>query len=243
MLDAVTESTGQRLTMTFKSSCLISPDLTITFDRKPYEPCRQFAAGEMERSLRRLGPGDVVVISTWLNRQLGDIERNGKASDFPVNEGRRRLTPEQVRQSYVASTRRFARQLAGRGIDLVLVVDVPELLRDPVVCEAWSSLHTDTSRGTICAPPPGITARMQATVRDTLQAIAAGMDNVHVFDPTALLTDDGRTRHRLADGTLLYSDWHHLSWSGSRMLADPFLQFLEGEGLLRAGKEVGGGGL
>ena len=193
----------------------------------------------MERALRRLQAGDIVVISTWLNRQLGDIENNGEAADFPVHDGRERLTPKQVRQSYLNSMRRFASQLAERGIALVLVVDVPELLRDPVVCEAWASLQSDAGRGTICAPPADITARMQTTVKDTLLAIADGMDNVRVFDPTALLTDQGRTRHRLADGTLLYSDWHHLSWSGSRMLAEPFLAFLQDAGLVRPGAKGG----
>ncbi len=231
MLDRVTEETGQRISFTFKSSCLISPDLTVSFNKERYEPCRQFAAGEMERTLERLKPGDLVVISSWLNQQLGDIDSKGDPRDFLVYEGSRRLKPDEVRRSYVASTRAFARRLAERGIELVLMVDIPELVRDPVVCESWATLQGDGDRSTLCAPPASVTARMQNTQRETLAAIAAGLDNVHVFDPTPYLLLDGKVRHRGQDGTVLYSDNHHLSVTGSTMLASPFRGFLQEKGL------------
>ena len=232
MLDLVTEETGHRMSFTFKNSCLISPELTVSFNKERYEPCRQFATGEMERSLDRLKRGDIVMISTWLNQQLGDIDSRGDPRDFPVYAGNRRLTPIEVRHSYIDSTRAFAQRLAAQGIHLVLMVDIPELVRDPVVCESWASLQADGARSTLCAPPVSVTARMQNTQRQAMAAIAAGLGNVHIFDPTPYLLLNGRVRHRNRGGTVLYSDNHHLSLSGSRLLAAPFKGFLQQEELV-----------
>jgi hypothetical protein len=137
-----------------------------------------------------------------------------------------------VRRAWVRSTRAFARRLAERDIDLVLVVDIPELVREPVVCESWAGLHPPERRTTLCAPPAEVTAAMQDTLRSTLGEVARGMDNVHVFDPTVWLVADGRVQHRRPDGTVLYADAHHLSVTGSTMLAEPFHRFLEDQGLL-----------
>lgn len=140
MLDQVTNKTGQSISFTFKSSCLISPDITVSFDNKPYEPCRSFAAGEIDRAIQRLKPNDIVLVSTWLNKQLADIDGRGRPNDFPVYVNGKRLTPAQVRSAYIASSRRIAKQLAAKGIQLVLVLDIPTLAREPVVCEAWGKL-------------------------------------------------------------------------------------------------------
>ena len=237
MLDLVTDRTGQAISFTFKSSCLISPELTVSFDKKRYEPCRQFAAGEIDRALERLKPGDSLLISTWLNKQLASIDGRGRPNDFPVYAGRRRLTPAQVRQAYAVSTRRIAQRLAAKGINLLLVVDVPSLAREPVVCESWAALLPDRDGGTFCSPPAAVTAQMQNTLRQTLGQVAAGLPNVHVFDPTGQLLHQGRVQHRRADGTLQFADAHHLSVSGSKGLAEPFYRFLRAHGL------AGGAGL
>ena len=232
MLDAVTERTGQRISFTFKNSCLISPSLTVSFEKKRYEPCRSFAAGELERALQRLAPGDVLVMASWFNRQLGDVTPTGRENDFPVYAGGQRLSPAEVRRRFVADTRALARRLAARGIGLVLVVDVPMLAREPVVCGGWAQLAPVASRAALCSPDAELTGRMQRTVADTLAAAARGLANVHVFDPTPLLLERGRVRHRLGDGTVIYADSHHLSVSGSRRLAEPFHRFLCSRGLV-----------
>jgi hypothetical protein len=73
---------------------------------------------------------------------------------------------------------------------------------------------------------------MQKTVRETLMAAAAGLPNVHLFDPTPYFLDgNGRVTPMLPDGTLLFSDDHHLSVSGSLSLSEAFRRFLEREGL------------
>ena len=240
MLDLVTDRTGQAISFTYKSSCLISPEITISFDKKRYGPCRQFAAGELDRALERLKPGDTVLISTWLNKQLASIDGRGRPNDFPVYLGNRRLTPAQVREAYGDSTRRIAKRLAAKGINLLLVVDVPSLAREPLVCESWASLLPNREGGTFCSPPAEITAQMQNTLRQTLAQVAAGLPNVHVFDPTGQLLHQGRVQHRRADGTLQFADAHHLSLSGSRSLAEPFYRFLKAHNLAGGAAQAGG---
>ena len=239
MLDAVTNRTGQTISFSFKSSCLISPELTVSFDKRRYEPCRQFAAGELDRAIARLQPGDIVLISTWLNRQLGDLDHRGRPNDFPVFLGERRLTPAQARQAYIAGSRRLADRLAARGIQLLLVVDIPELSRPPVACDSWASLQPAAKRAVLCSPEPTISRQRQQTIRATLAAIGRDKPNVHVFDPTPWLLRDGWVQHRLADGTVLYADDHHLSVSGSRRLAAPFHRFLLDHNLTRANGATG----
>lgn len=231
MLDLVTNKTGQSISFTFKSSCLISPDITVSFDNKPYEPCRQFAAGEIDRAIQRLKPNDIVLVSTWLNKQLADIDGRGRPLEFIVYINGEVSTPFQVRAAYIASSRRIAKKLAAKGIQLVLVVDIPILVREPAACEAWSKLFSDQERSTLCSPPAAITAEMQTILRNTLAQVAKGLPNVHIFDPTDQLLFAGRVQHRRPDGTLQYADSHHLSYSGSKGLAEGFQRFLNNQGL------------
>jgi len=231
MVDAVTTATGQRLSFTYQMACFIDPTMLMSWGNKSYGPCRQFAAGEMERSLQRLRRGDIVVIAAWLNYYLSDITPEGKPTEATVMEGNRRLTVSEARARHVANLRRYAEQLAARGIQLVLVVDTPMLARKLVECRRVPGKEVS------CAPPVPVTTRMQAQVRDTMAAVAAGLPNVHVFDPTPyLLEADGRVRYRKPDGTPLYADNHHLSVSGSRSLAEPFRRFLTEAGLVPAGR-------
>jgi peptidoglycan/LPS O-acetylase OafA/YrhL len=231
MLDEVTTATGQQLSFTYQMACFIDPTMLMSWGNKSYGPCRQFAAGEMERSLQRLKRGDVVVIAAWLNYYLTDITPEGKPTEATVMEGKRRLTASEARTRHVANMRRYAEQLAARGIQLVLVVDTPMLARKPVECRRVIGKRVS------CAPPASVTTRMQAQVRNTLAAVAAGLPNVRIFDPTPYLVEtDGRVRYRKPDGTPLYADNHHLSVSGSRSLAEPFLRLLTEAGLVPAGR-------
>jgi hypothetical protein len=227
MLDAVTARTGQRISFTYQMACFIDPTLLMSWGNKSYGPCRDFAAGEMERSLQRLQRGDIVVLSAWLNYYVGDVTPAGTPTEAQVVDGDRRLTPVEARARHVANLRAYAQRLAARGIQLVLVVDSPMLARKPVECRRAGGQEIT------CAPEAAVTARMQRTVRDTLEAVAAGLPNVHVFDPTAHLLDgSGRVLYRRPDGTPLYADNHHLSVSGSRSLAGPFERFLSEAGLI-----------
>jgi hypothetical protein len=131
----------------------------------------------------------------------------------------------------VANLRAYAQRLAARGIQLVLVVDSPMLARKPLEC------RRSTGPAVSCAPEPSVTATMQRTMRATLEAAAAGLPNVHVFDTTPYLVGaDGRVLDRQTDGTPLFADNHHLSVSGSRSLAGPFERFLAQAGLIPGGR-------
>ncbi|KAF0654533.1 acyltransferase [Cyanobium sp. Copco_Reservoir_LC18] len=229
MLDLVTARTGQRITFTNKRSCFIDPQLTLFLNNRPYKPCTDFAAGEMERSLERLRPGDIVIISSNLNNYLSSADPAGTTQGQPAYLAGRRLNVAEVRQAHILSMRAYAQRLAARGVQLVLVVDNPPLAREIVACPKDSPSS--------CAPDPSVTAAGQLAVRLTLEAAAAGLPNVHVFDPTPyLLAPDGRVRYRNDQGRIIYSDSHHLSVTGSRSLAEPFERFLAQAGLVPGGR-------
>lgn len=232
MLDEVGARSGKALTYAFKSGCLISSSLTVTYmDGRRYEPCRRFAAAELDRAMERLRPGDAVVITSWLSHYLGDVEPGGGASRQVLHRGGERLSPAEARSAYVEDLRRLGARLAARDLHLVLLVDVPSLARDPSVCESWSMLPGQDPRA-LCAPAAAVTARLQASQGRVLEAAARGLPNVHVFDSTPWFLENGRVRYRLEDGTLLFSDSHHLSVSGGRRLVAPFLRFLESADLV-----------
>jgi hypothetical protein len=226
MLDAATARTGQSITYAAMGACLIDAQLTVTWpwQKERYESCREFSAGEMERSLQRLSPGDIVMVSLFLNNYLSSSDVEGRGFGPPVYLGDRRLRISEVRQAWVAGMRAYAERLAAKGVQLLLVLDNPSLTREPVACQdpAVSS----------CAGDPATTARMRRTLQGLLGQVAAGLPNVHVFDPTPYLVGpDGRVVYRRPDGTPLYADSHHLSVSGSRSLAAPFERFLQQQGL------------
>jgi len=233
LMDAVSAKTGQALSYTFKSACLISSELTVSYvDGKRYGPCRAFAEGEIERALQRLKPGDTVMIASWFNQQLLTMDGTAAPRHLPIHQGARRLGDGEARAAYGQNLRHWAQRLTAKGLHLVLVVDVPLLKRDLVACDGWASLLPPPQRASFCAPEASVTKAMQATVRNSLLAAAKGLDNVHIFDPTAAFMRDGRVQHRSPEGDLLYVDFHHLSVSGSKRLTEPFLAFMRREGLI-----------
>ena len=164
------------------------------------------------------------MISSNLNNYLSSADPGGTSQGQPAYLSGRRLNVAELRQAHILSLRAYAQRLAARGLQLVLVVDNPALAREIVACPKDSTSS--------CAPDPAVTAAGQQAVRLTLAAVAAGLPNVHVFDPTPyLLGPDGRVRYRNDQGNIIYSDSHHLSVSGSRSLAAPFERFLSQAGL------------
>lgn len=231
LFDAVTLRRGQALGFRFKSGCLISSTLTGQYiDGRRYEPCRQFAATELELARRRLAPGDGVVIVSWLNRYLSGLDPAAGQRPPVFDRAGQRLDLDQARRAWVEDLRGWAAALGEKGIHLILLVDVPVLSLTPVVCDSWTSLPGHDPRQ-LCSPPAALTARMQESQRRLLEEVARGHANVHLFDPTPLFLAGGRVRHRLADGTPLYVDDHHVSRSASRLLETSFSSFLRQVGL------------
>ncbi|MEA5442062.1 acyltransferase family protein [Cyanobium gracile] len=230
MLDSVTSRTGQRLTLAFQMACFLDTSMVATLGNVKFPVCQDLARGEMERALERLKPGDIVMISSWLNSYLSGLSSSGKPSPMVVEKHGRRINPPEARAIHVANLRRFAKQLAARDLHLVLTVDTPMLLQKPMECRPKPGQWEQ------CSPEPQITARMQQTIRETLTEAAAGLSNVHLFDPSPFFLDaEGRVTPMRPDGTLLFSDDHHLSVSGSRSLAGPFERFLQQQGLTSPG--------
>jgi hypothetical protein len=228
MLDRATAASGQRLSLSFKSACLLDPKVTTSWRDRPYEDCRAYAAAELERLTRRLRPGDVVVLSQFLYHHLGV----GETPVQGVSVGGRSIDAESLRRIWLANLRGWAQRLGQRGIHLVLVQDVPVLAREPQAC-GWSRRLRGAELSSRCAAPADRTAAEHRRLRALLARAAEGLPNVHLFDPTPwLLGPDGRVRHHRADGTPLYADSNHLSLSGSQALAEPFRRFLIRERLL-----------
>jgi hypothetical protein len=200
-------------------ACLTDPKMSVKH-RSDYGPCGDFVVGEMARAVERLRPNDVMIISNWLNSYLSDINPKGEPSDVIILSSGIRLSPAQARMLFIRNLRDYAKKLNEKGVRLVLVVDVPMLAYEPKSCSEASKENVT------CAPDSSVTQRMQVTLRDTLEAAAKGLPNVFVFDPTPFFLDNGRVRYRHSDGQFLFADKNHLSVSGSRLLADPFYDFL-----------------
>ncbi|MFN7900647.1 MAG: acyltransferase family protein [Synechococcaceae cyanobacterium] len=237
MLDRVTAATGQAISFSFKGACLFSPTTTVTWKNKIYETCRQFVMGEMQRSLERLHSGDIIVVSGAFNSYFNTGDPSGRTQTPPAYQGSRRLTAAEVRAAFVADIRRFAAQLAPRGVQLVLVADAPVLGREIADCERWQPPLPGLRRqGLSCALEASQTSAMQTTMMQTLERAAAGLPNVHVFDLTPWLLDPatGQVRYKFGPGRYAYWDSNHLTLNGSRSLAEPFRKFLRDQGLLPA---------
>jgi peptidoglycan/LPS O-acetylase OafA/YrhL len=227
MLDLLTKRTGQRLTFSNKPSCFLDPSLTLELNQRPYQPCTDFAVGEMARAIERLKPGDIVVISSNIHNYLASVHGIGSQVESSARLGGRRVNIAEMRLAHQASMRAYALLLQKRGIQLVLVVDNPPLSQEVVFCPKGSPRS--------CAFDPATTSARQQVIRSVLDQAASGLANVHVFDPTQELLDaTGKVRYRDKEGHIIYSDSHHLSVTGSRSLAEPFERFLVQSGLIPA---------
>ena len=134
MLDVVTRRTCQRITFSNKPSCFLDPALTLELNKKPYQPCTDFAAGEMERAIERLKPGDIVMISSNLHNYLASALGSGSEVESSARLDGQPRNISELRQAHQASMRAYALFLQQRGIQLVLVVDNPPLSQDFVFC-------------------------------------------------------------------------------------------------------------
>ncbi len=240
MLDKLTSRTGQKISFSFKGACLFSPTIATTWRNKVYDTCRQFVAGEIERSLERLKPGDIIVVSGAFHNYFNTSDPSGSSLTLPAYRNGQRINAATLRDGFVADIRNLAPRLAKKRIELVLVGDAPLLARELIDCDRWQPPLPALLRRTetlSCALPADKTRSMQRTMMQSLERAAAGLPNVHVFDPTPLLLDPatGKVVYKRGPGRYNYWDSSHLSYSGSRALAEPFQAFLQKLSLLPAG--------
>jgi len=204
----------------FKNSCLVSTSLMIDYQRKKYTECSQFSREALDYIASNSRPGDVVLISTWLNRQLGLIDASGKRNDSLAWFNSRQIDLEKARGKYVIEMREYAVGLARKNAKLVLVVDVPPLARSPVACNSWNFKIRER-----CVPALTVSKEIHADTASLLSDISRGLPNVYIFDPAKYLFGNGNVSVVGASGKINYSDAHHLTVSASKGLALPFVKF------------------
>jgi hypothetical protein len=210
-----------------KNSCLISKNLLIDYQRKKYIDCSGFSIESLDYIAYNSRPGDVVMISTWLNRHLGLIDASGKRNDALTWFESRQIDLTKARVEYVKEMREYAIGLSRKNVKLILVVDVPPLARNPVTCyNAWNLNAREK-----CLPAIPVSTKIHSDTNLLLSNIARGLHNVYVFDPakylfgSANLFGDGRVALLDVSGRLIYSDTHHLTVSASKGLAPSFVKF------------------
>ncbi|WP_338620548.1 acyltransferase family protein [Paludibacterium sp. THUN1379] len=115
------------------------------------------------------------------------------------------------------------RALTKANKSVVIMMDVPELpfLTHDCVQRPLFKLtpRCELARTTVLA--------RQGQARLMVKKLVANNPQVRVFDPINVFC--GRSQCKVTDsGTLLYRDSDHLNWAGSRLLAPPFLSWLQG---------------
>jgi peptidoglycan/LPS O-acetylase OafA/YrhL len=123
------------------------------------------------------------------------------------------LTREGIRQQARAT---FAVLSTGGSAHIIVVLDVPELPFEPSSCVARPVMRS-LARKDCAFPTPDWTERSKF-VNDEIRSAAADHPNVAIFDPASVLCD-ARECHAERDGSLLYTDSHHLSQAGATLVA------------------------
>lgn len=170
-----------------------------------------------------------MLVSTWLNRHLGLVDVKGRRNNESlVWVGDRQISLEAAREVYVAEMQRYAAKLLLKNVRVIFLVDLPPLARSPVTC---NSKFLGSSK--ICAPAQKISKKIHLDTLELLNKISSNHKNVYIFDPSRYLFQDLNITHLDSSGSLIYSDTHHLSVSGSRSLSASFQEFLRVNGLAK----------
>ena len=241
MLNEVVIASDSGLSFSFMQACLIAPNLTITYIQsgKDHSACTRYSLLELKRAERRLKFGDILIISNWQYWELLGISEaaTGVGGGNPVNtikrSGKTLLWP-QIKDQYVKDLLLIANTLRPKGVNVIVIADTP-WLRDTIIkCESWSKLRPDKFGHTYCSPDAKVMTNSRIKLMSILREAEKKASNLHVFDPAPNFISNGKVRHKSPKGDILYSDQHHLSYSGSKDLAAPFQRFLEAQGLVAA---------
>ena len=106
---------------------------------------------------------------------------------------------------------------------VLLVQDVPVLPFDPVECVARPAFRAQVR--TPCQHSRSAWRARSAAITTVLEAAAAGLPNVSLFDPARILCPREQCMAVHA-GALLYTDRHHLSTAGATLVADGIIATL-----------------
>lgn len=165
--------------------------------------CESTGEALLERSIAS-GARTIVVHGFFVRAYTGGLQLSGK-----------RGIGEQARRTLT--------RLSASGLKTVLVLDVPVLPFEPSACIARPLLKSMVVSP--CEFSAEAWQKQVAATNAALREAAAGLPNVTVFDPTAVLCNDRICRGE-RNGELLYLDSHHLSAAGVALVADELLRVL-----------------
>jgi peptidoglycan/LPS O-acetylase OafA/YrhL len=114
--------------------------------------------------------------------------------------------------------------LAAAGKRIVIYIDVPELPFSPRDCV---DRPLAKRRVAACELQRSDVLHHQTTLRAVVARVLESRPLVQPYDPLPVLCDATACRIERGD-LLLYRDQHHLSVRGSRLLAEPFVAWLDG---------------
>ena len=138
------------------------------------------------------------------------------------------------RADFSSEARDTFAQLSVAGVRTLVVLDVPVLPFVPTECVARPAFRSRVR--TPCVFPASDWGARGSEVTAVLRSAALGLANVSFFDPASTLCAGGRCIAE-RDGDLLYTDPHHLSLVGAKLVAADILRVLDS---LNYGAETGG---
>ncbi|MEB3238727.1 MAG: SGNH hydrolase domain-containing protein, partial [Cyanobacteriota bacterium] len=242
MVSAVARQGDLGFRLAWKPGCLVLPGLQAIPDIPGYKPCTPFVQNELAAAERQLLPGDVLVLSSFLQLYLFPMDQTvfEEAIHPRLMAAGRHLTAAAGRQRFQEEVRGLIRRFGDRGVRVVLIQDLPVLTGRTFTCEGAQALPFASLISSGCVPPPAVTATQRRQMRDLLAATVAGTDAV-VFDPADPFLDaSGRLRYRDDQGRYTFVDDDHITISASRDLAPRFAAFLRQHGLATTAAPHGG---
>jgi len=131
-----------------------------------------------------------------------------RAGEGPLSQAASLAAMEQ------ALTRELTR-LTDAGLRVVVVLPAPEFIYPPPEClQRMAPAQCPVSRDDAEA--------RRSAVKAILERVAAGRDNVRLWDPFDLICDAGACRAAGTDGLARYQDRDHLTATTARSLGDAF---------------------
>ncbi|MCP9792381.1 acyltransferase [Vulcanococcus limneticus Candia 3F8] len=185
----------------------------------------------IEQTMAELQPGDVLVISNYLESVFGIDRRNRYADDRGHP-----LTRDQAYALWLGKLEALAQRAARKKVPVVVVLPLPKFTRGrdlppPELCvREWFRPLLD----------PGCEfqanrarLRQQIGALSTgLKAAAARQPNLLLYDPFSVLCPAHSTCQNYLGGRRTFFDDDHLNNQGGALLYDDFLRFLSRHGLL-----------
>lgn len=242
MVSAAAREDGLGFRLAWKPGCLVLPGLQAIPDIPGYKPCTPFVKQELAAAGRQLRPGDVLVLSSFLQLYLFPMDQTlfEEAIHPKLIADGSALSAEAGRRRFQQEVRGLIRRFADRGVRVVLIQDLPVLTGRTFTCEGAQALPLAGLITSGCVPPAAVTATQRRQMHDLLAATVAGTDAV-VFDPADPFLDaGGRLRYRDDRGRYTFVDDDHITISASRDLAPRFSAFLRQQRLVPAAPVHGG---